>query len=80
MSDEGTATVEACRCRKSIRWSQGRAVRRLVLARRSREVLDGVVTRTIRVDRAVPKVRRAVTAARVDPQVRGPDEFSAPTG
>ena len=62
------------------RWSQARAVRRLVLARRLRKVSDGVITKTIRVDRAAPEIHGVVTALRVNPQVSGPDDFSAPTG
>jgi hypothetical protein len=32
------------------------------------------------VDRAVPEIHHAMTAARAKPQVTGPDELSAPTG
>lgn len=38
-----------------------------------------LATWTIRVDRAVPGVHRAVSGARVKRQVSAPDEFSAPT-
>jgi hypothetical protein len=34
----------------------------------------------IRVNRAAPVIHHTMRAARVKPQVRDPDEFSAPTG
>ena len=61
------------------RWSQRCADGPFVIAGRLREVRGGVTTKTIQVDRAVPEIHRA-GAARVYPQVRGPGEFSAPTG
>jgi hypothetical protein len=61
-----------------LRWSQRCANRPFVLGRRSQEVLGGVTTRTIQVDRALPEIHRAVTAALVNPQFRGPDEFRHP--
>jgi hypothetical protein len=48
---------------------------RRTLARRTERVSD----RTIRVDRVVPEIHHATTAARAKPQVTGPDEFSART-
>jgi hypothetical protein len=46
------------------------------VSRRTERVAD----RTVRVDRVVSEFRHSVTVARANPQVTGPDEFSAPTG
>jgi hypothetical protein len=56
------------------------AVKNCPVCTQRNSATERVSDRTIRVDRAVPKIHHTVTAVRAKPQVSGPDEFSAPTG